>query len=111
MEKENERAEEMGYKSPICDSKEETDTNFNLVTTYILDHLETISLFVGTHNEESSYLLMELMKERGIPHNDPRIWFGQLFGCCKICTLWTCKRRDAVSHPTSRGKYFSGRAN
>jgi proline dehydrogenase len=80
MEKENERAEEMGYKSPICDSKEETDTNFNLVTTYILDHLETISLFVGTHNEESSYLLMELMKERGIPHNDPRIWFGQLFG-------------------------------
>jgi proline dehydrogenase len=23
---------------------------------------------------------MELMKERGIPHNDPRIWFGQLFG-------------------------------
>ena len=80
MEKENERAEEMGYKSPICDSKEETDTNFNLVTTYILDHLETISLFVGTHNEKSSYLLMELMKEREISHNDPRIWFGQLFG-------------------------------
>ena len=80
MEKENERAAEMGYKSPICLSKEETDANFNVVTTYILDHLETISLFAGTHNEESSYLLMELMKERGIPHNDPRIWFGQLFG-------------------------------
>jgi len=80
MEKENERAEAMGYRSPICVSKEETDTNFNEVTTYILDHLETMSLFLGTHNEESSYLIMRLMKDRGIPHNDPRIWFGQLYG-------------------------------
>jgi proline dehydrogenase len=80
MEKENERAEEMGYTTPICGSKKETDINFNEVTTYILDHLDTMSLFVGTHNEESSYLIMRLMKERGISHNDPRIWFGQLFG-------------------------------
>ncbi|NNE02322.1 MAG: proline dehydrogenase [Eudoraea sp.] len=80
MEKENERAEEMGYSSPICPSKKETDDNFNKVSTYILDHLDTMSLFVGTHNEESSYLIMQLMKEREIAHNDPRIWFGQLFG-------------------------------
>ncbi|GGD38382.1 proline dehydrogenase family protein [Muriicola marianensis] len=80
LEKENERAEEMGYKSPICASKKETDDNFNETISYILDHLDVISVYAGTHNEESSYLLMRLMEERNIDRKDPRIWFGQLFG-------------------------------
>ncbi|NER11211.1 L-proline dehydrogenase [Muriicola jejuensis] len=80
LEKENERAEEMGYKSPICASKKETDDNFNKTAAYILDHLDVISVYVGTHNEESSYLLMQMMEERHIDRKDPRIWFGQLFG-------------------------------
>ena len=29
MEKENDRAQEKGYKSPICESKKATDDNFN----------------------------------------------------------------------------------
>ncbi len=80
LEKENERAEEMGYKSPICASKKETDDNFNKTISYILDHLDVISVYAGTHNEESSYLLMRLMEERNIDPKDSRIWFGQLFG-------------------------------
>lgn len=80
MEKENERAEEHGYESPICKDKQATDINFDVGLTYMIDHLEHMSLFAGTHNEESSYLLMELMAERGLANNDPRIWFGQLYG-------------------------------
>ncbi len=80
LEKENERAEEMGYRSPICASKKETDDNFNNTISYILDHLDIISVYAGTHNEESSYLLMRQMEERNIDRNDPRIWFGQLYG-------------------------------
>lgn len=80
MEKENERAEELGHKSPICSSKKETDRNFDKAVSYMLEHLDTISIFAGTHNEESSYQLMKLMEEKNIPHNDPRIWFGQLYG-------------------------------
>jgi proline dehydrogenase len=80
MEKENERAEEEGYNTPICASKQETDENFNDTITYILEHLDTISIFAGTHNEESSLLLMQLMKKHNIAPNDNRIWFGQLFG-------------------------------
>ena len=80
MEKENERAEEMGYKTPICANKAETDEYFNKTMSYIVQHLNTISLFAGTHNEESSYLLMDLMKENKIANNDHRVWFGQLFG-------------------------------
>ena len=80
MEKEKERAEAKGYKSPICISKFETDENFNKGLRYIMDHLDCMSLFAGTHNEDSSYLLMRLMKDKELANNDARIWFGQLYG-------------------------------
>ncbi|CAZ98670.1 proline dehydrogenase family protein [Zobellia galactanivorans] len=80
MEKENERAEEKGYRSPICSSKKETDENFDNAVAYIVNHLDSISIFAGTHNEESSYKLMALMAEKGIAPNDNRVWFGQLYG-------------------------------
>ena len=80
MEKENDRAEEKGYPSPICKSKAATDDNFNAVVKYILDNLEDISLFLGTHNEQSSYLAMEIMNAESILKTDMRIWFGQLYG-------------------------------
>lgn len=80
MEKENERAQEKGYISPICKNKQATDVNFNKGIKYVLDNLNDIALFAGTHNEESSYLLMQLMQERGLKNNDARVWFGQLYG-------------------------------
>jgi proline dehydrogenase len=39
-----------------------------------------MAIFSGTHNEESSYLLMNLINEKQILRNDPRIFFGQLYG-------------------------------
>lgn len=80
MEKEHERAANKGYKTPVCASKQETDSLFNEVNRYIMDNLDDIHLFLGTHNEESTYLTMDLMEEKGLNHNDPRVWFGQLFG-------------------------------
>jgi proline dehydrogenase len=80
MEKENKRAEEKGYVSPICVSKEATDENYDAAVLYMLENLDTMSIFAGTHNELSSYKLMELMEQKGIAKNDNRIWFGQLYG-------------------------------
>lgn len=80
MEKENERAAERGQKSPICVSKEATDINYDDTVSYMVDHLDTMAVFAGTHNEESSYKLMQLMEEKGIAKNDKRIFFGQLLG-------------------------------
>lgn len=80
MEKENKRAEEMGYPTPICESKEATDVNYDSCIKYMVDHIDTMSIFAGTHNEESSYKLIELMKERSIRANDEKIFFGQLYG-------------------------------
>jgi len=80
MEKERKRAKELGYKSPICDTKEITDSLFNDTITYILSNLDSIHLFIGTHNEESSQLALELMETSNILNNDSRVWFGQLYG-------------------------------
>ncbi|MGB5498915.1 MAG: proline dehydrogenase family protein [Maribacter sp.] len=80
LEKENLRAEEKGYKSPICPNKEATDKNFDACVDYVLEHLDDITFFAGTHNENSSYHLMELLAKKGIANNDQRIWFGQLYG-------------------------------
>mgnify|MGYP001064630424 CR=1 FL=1 len=79
MEKERERAEEKGYPSPICKNKKETDQNYDAAIAYMIEH-PNMALFVGTHNEESSFLAMELAKKRGVKENDNRLWFGQLFG-------------------------------
>lgn len=80
MEKERERAEDKGYDSPICATKEATDLNFNATMEYVLKHLDTISLFIGTHNEQSCYIAMNLMEQLKISKNDNRVWFGQLYG-------------------------------
>ena len=80
MEKEIVRAEEKGYPSPICASKEATDENYDAAVRYMIEYLDTMSIFAGTHNELSTYTLMGLMQEKGIKTNDDRIWFGQLYG-------------------------------
>jgi proline dehydrogenase len=80
MEKENIRAEEKGYPTPICASKEATDQNYDSAVLFMTKHLDKMSIYAGTHNEQSSYTLMNLMEEMGIKNNDDRIWFGQLYG-------------------------------
>jgi len=80
MEKEIKRATEKGYASPICVSKQATDDNYNAAVLYMIEHLDKMAIFAGTHNEESSYMLMDLMQQRGIARNDERVFFGQLYG-------------------------------
>ena len=80
MEKENLRAKNKGYNTPICEDKEATDVNFNAVMCYCIDNIDDISLFIGTHNEVSSYMALQLMNQKNIKLDDERIWFGQLYG-------------------------------
>ncbi|WP_177734537.1 MULTISPECIES: proline dehydrogenase family protein [Flavobacterium] len=80
MEKEHKRAEEKGYKTPICASKEATDINYDSAIQYMIEHIDTMAIFAGTHNENSSYRLMQLMEEHNIPKHDSRVYFGQLYG-------------------------------
>ena len=79
MEKERERAIENKYPSPICIDKNTTDKNFNDAMKFMMEH-DKMALFAGTHNEDSSYLLLDLAKRHNINSNDNRLWFGQLYG-------------------------------
>ncbi len=80
MEKENARAEEKGYPTPICASKQATDDNYNTAVDYMMKHIDHMAIFAGTHNEESSYKLLEMQQANNIAKNDKRIWYGQLYG-------------------------------
>ena len=80
IEKENRRAKKYNYKSPICESKHATDTNFNEGANFILSNLDNFSLLCGSHNEKSIYNILDIMKEGKMQKNNPKIWFGQLYG-------------------------------
>lgn len=80
MEKERDRAAEGGYASPIHKNKDATDKCFNDCLRYIVKHIKDFELCNGTHNEESTYLLVELMKKYDIDKHDTRIYSAQLMG-------------------------------
>jgi len=80
MEKERERAEEKGYPDPIMPDKDSTDKQYDDALRYCVESIDNMELCSGTHNENSNYLLVELMENHGLEKNDPRIYFAQLFG-------------------------------
>ncbi len=80
MEKERSRAKKLGYEDPICMNKIETDRNFNGALKFLVKNLNYFSFIMGTHNEESSSLLMDLMIKNKIQSNNKHIWFAQLYG-------------------------------
>lgn len=80
MEKERERAEEMGYQSPIQPDKESTDRDYDLAIDYCLENIEDIAFVAGTHNQESVKKLAEKVHAKGLEHNHPHIFFSQLYG-------------------------------
>lgn len=80
MEKERDRAEEMGYESPIQPSKEATDTDFDKALAFCIDNKQRITVVSGSHNEYSNYYLALLMEKHGMNNDDKRVWFAQLYG-------------------------------
>jgi proline dehydrogenase len=80
MEKERERAEEQGYPSPIHDTKDDTDKDYDLALKFCIDNYPKIQIIAGTHNEKSSQYLAELMASKSLEVNDPNIYFSQLYG-------------------------------
>lgn len=80
MEKERKRATEMGYPSPIQPDKAATDKDYDESLRFCIQHIEQIGIVCGTHNEDSSRLLTELIDRNNIPHNHPHIYFAQLLG-------------------------------
>ncbi len=80
MEKERERAKNLNYTDPIHKNKNNCDIDFNKALNFCIKHIDKISFCCGTHNEESSSMLVKLIQENNIENSDKRIYFSQLFG-------------------------------
>lgn len=80
MEKERERAGVMGYASPIQPDKVSCDNDFNTALKILVQELEYCAFCCGTHNEESSLYLADLMEQYNVEKTDRRICFAQLLG-------------------------------
>ncbi|MBL3656544.1 proline dehydrogenase family protein [Fulvivirga sediminis] len=80
MEKERERAEDKGYKSPIHANKDAVDKDYNEALSFCMDNKQRISFMCGSHNEYSNLYLTLLMEKHGMKNDDPRVFFAQLYG-------------------------------
>lgn len=80
LEQERIWAKEGSYPSPVYDTKQETDNNFNEALIFCIEHIDTFSIFCGSHNEESCLLLTRLMEQKQLEKSDQRIYFSQLYG-------------------------------
>jgi proline dehydrogenase len=80
LERENKRAKEMNYKSPMQTSKDATDKDYDLAIRKIIDSIDIVELCAGTHNEKSAIDLTILMNKKGLQKSHSHIYFSQLYG-------------------------------
>lgn len=97
MEKERARAIELNYPSPIQPDKMSSDQDYNDAVRLCLAHLDICSVIVATHNERSSLLAANLLKEKNLPLNHPHLHFSQLFGMSDHITFNLAKEGFSVS--------------
>ena len=97
MEKERRRAEEKKYQSPIQPTKEATDEDYNEAVKFCIEHLNQIRLIIASHNEYSNLLGVELLEQKGLPHNHPHVHFSQLYGMSDNITFNLAKAGCSVS--------------
>ena len=87
MEKERNRAIDMGYDCVIQETKEDTDRDYNLAIQFCVDHYEKISVCCASHNQESNMLLATLINERKLDKAHPHLNFCQLMGMSDCITF------------------------
>jgi len=80
METERIKAGLEGKPSPICESKDETDVQFNSAINFCFKNISEMEMVVATHNETSIQETISLMERHKIEAGDSRIYFAQLFG-------------------------------
>jgi proline dehydrogenase len=97
MEKERKRAEDMGYPSPIQPDKLSCDNDYNEAVQLCIDHLDSVSLIVATHNEHSNKLAVDLMMKKGLSLDHEHLHFSQLYGMSDNITFNLAKAGCNVS--------------
>jgi len=86
MDKEREMAAEQNRDSPIHDSKENCDHDYNEGVRFCVEHFEDMASCVATHNLESNLLQARLIEENNISKNHSHLNFCQLLGMSDYIT-------------------------
>jgi proline dehydrogenase len=97
MDKERKRAVKFNYDSPINETKQDTDNEYNAALEFCINPVNDLYIVIGSHNEYSNLYATELMKKFGLSFNDPRIHFSQLFGMSDHITFNLAKAGCYVS--------------
>lgn len=97
MERERERADELGYPSPIHEDREGTDRDYDAAIEYCLKHVEEVAFVAATHNETSTQLLVRKMHELGLKPDHANIFFSQLYGMGDNLSYILAKNKYNVS--------------
>jgi len=97
MEKERERALELGYESPIQTNKEATDSDYNASVRFCIEQIDKIACIVASHNDESNLLAAQLMEDKGLSLKHPHLHFSQLYGMSDNITFNLAKAGFSVS--------------
>lgn len=89
MDSERALAESKGLPSPIHDTKEDTDRNFNRCLDSLLREVGrgTSSVFIASHSQASIEHALDRMKEFNIPRASSDVFFGQLKGMADHLTF------------------------
>jgi proline dehydrogenase len=85
MEKERERAQELGYTDPIQPNKAATDRDYDAAIKYCVEN--GVYLVCATHNEKSSLQLTDLMNLYGLEPKSDRVFFSQLYGMSDVISF------------------------
>lgn len=80
MEKERDRAERLGYPSPIHPNKQATDDAYDTALRFCIDNYEEMASCNASHNAASNLLQAQIIAERNIPKDHPHLNFCQLYG-------------------------------
>ncbi|MEO5966932.1 MAG: proline dehydrogenase family protein [Ferruginibacter sp.] len=97
MEKERERAKELGYPSPIQKDKISCDKDYDLAIKLCVEKVNFVSFIVASHNENSNLLATQLMEKHGLKNDHPNIYFSQLYGMSDQITFNLAKENYRVS--------------
>lgn len=80
MEKERARAVAMGYPTPIHADKAAVDKDYKAALDFCLERFGKLAFSVASHNEDSCRYVAEQMTARGLPADNPLMFFSQLYG-------------------------------
>jgi proline dehydrogenase len=80
MNKERERAAELGYPSPVQADKAATDRDFNEAVRFCVERYQTLASCNASHNQESCQLQADLIVQNNLPKDHAHLNFCQLLG-------------------------------